>query len=254
MAVYPGAVWRPLPENAYQVSIVPRTVILHSAVDAPGPSSLFNFFRYSSGLESHFFVKNDGVVEQYMDTSVRADANLYANPFAISIETEDEGDPNDRKWTPAQIKAIKGILNWVWRVHPTVPRRLCPAWDEGGIGYHTMFGAPSQWTPVVKTCPGTIRKVQFHAELKPWIEAGFPTVPPNEVYVDVRVRQLRQGDKGNDVRSLQLLLNGRAGQRLVVDGDFGPATAVSVNNLKRFFGLPDDGVMGPKAWEVLFLP
>jgi energy-converting hydrogenase A subunit M len=38
------------------------------------------------------------------------------------------------------------------------------------VGYHTLFGAPSQWTPAVgKTCPGTVRIRQWHEQVVPRI-------------------------------------------------------------------------------------
>ena len=38
--------------------------------------------------------------------------------------------------------------------------------------HNTMFGAPSEWTPVSKTCPGTIRIRQFNRTVLPAIVAG----------------------------------------------------------------------------------
>jgi hypothetical protein len=32
-----------------------------------------------------------------------------------------------------------------------------------------MWGAPSEWTPVSKTCPGKGRIAQFHDVLVPWL-------------------------------------------------------------------------------------
>jgi len=178
MALYPAAVKRLLPENKTQTKIKPTQVILHSAVDAPGPTSLYPYFaRVDVNLESHFFVKLDGVVEQYMDTTVRGDANYHANlrsdgTGAISIETEDEGNPNQRPWTTAQIKAIKALIEWIWETHPGVAKSVCGATDDPGIGYHSMWGAPSAWTPVPgKTCPGTIRIEQWHIIFVPWIRS-----------------------------------------------------------------------------------
>lgn len=170
MARCPFAVWRPIPETNTQARITPTQAIAHSAVDAPGPSSLYGFFSSESvTVETHFFIKNDGEIEQYVDTEVRADGNRYANVRAVSFETEDEGDPNNRKWTAAQVQSIKRLLKWLIDTHD-IPARMCPAWDQPGIGYHTMWGAPSEWTPTPgKTCPGTIRKLQWAQEIEPWI-------------------------------------------------------------------------------------
>jgi len=159
MALCPFAVLKLLPENSTQKHTDPDQAILHSAVDQPGPTSLYGYFKQDAiTLESTFFIKNDGTIEQYMDTNVQADANRYANPRAISIETEDDGDPNNTPWNVMQVEAILRLLKWICVTHPKVLRRQCPAWDQAGIGWHSMWGAPSPWTPAAgKTCPGTIR-------------------------------------------------------------------------------------------------
>lgn len=187
MARYPLAEMKLLPESATQSGIRPAQVILHSAVDAPGPTSLFPYFdRVDVVLESHFFVRLDGTVEQYMDTEVRADANYHANKRvdgtgAISIETEDEGRPEALRWTGNQLAAIRQLLTWIWRTHPAVARRVCRDHADPGIGYHSMWGAPSEWTPVPgKTCPGGIRIKQFEEDLTPWINDVKPVTAEQE--------------------------------------------------------------------------
>jgi peptidoglycan hydrolase-like protein with peptidoglycan-binding domain len=55
------------------------------------------------------------------------------------------------------------------------------------------------------------------------------------------------------VRSLQSLLNTKAGQGLVIDGAFGPRTDRAVRNVQAFLGLAVDGIVGRNTWGVLFL-
>lgn len=179
MARCPFALWRPLPENATQADIDPDQAILHTAVDGPGRTSLFGYFGQEKiTLESTFYVFMDGSIEQYMDTTVRADANRDANVRAISIETEDDGRPDITPWTPAQVKSLIKLLDWICEVHPKVQRRLCPAWDQAGIGYHTMWGAPSHWTPTAgKTCPGKARIPQVPGIVDAVIKLGVAAPP-----------------------------------------------------------------------------
>lgn len=170
MARYPGAHWNPAGTPGGTIS--PRVVILHTmAVNA------FARPKAANGLEWHFGVHWSGKVEQHVDTSKRADANNKANAFAISIETEDDGDPATQPWSEEQMVALARLVRWCCDTHG-IPKVRCNRWDGTGIGYHTMWGAPSQWTPVAKTCPGKARIAQFPRLLQ--MVAGTPTPRPPE--------------------------------------------------------------------------
>ena len=62
--------------------------------------------------------------------------------------------------------------------------------------------------------------------------------------------KLRQGDRGQAVRTLQTKLNER-GASLAVDGSFGPATRTAVRSLQSAAGISVDGVVGPQTWKAL---
>lgn len=174
--IYPHAAVRLLPESSRQPAIQPRAIILHSAA---GRGSLYGFFRGSSQLESHFWVSSTGLVEQYIDTEVRADANRNANNFAISIETESSVQATER-WTPAQADAIVRLCVWLCDVH-NIPKRQIDTPTGSGIGWHIMFGAPGPWTPVAKSCPGPARIVQARDEIIPAVrrtDQSDPYKPP----------------------------------------------------------------------------
>jgi hypothetical protein len=169
-----------LPEWNSQARITPVLIIDHSQVG----SSLgtYFYFRDQTGIESHFSVRGrrsgsqDGHIWQFMNTDRVAEANRQANRFpngtgAISIETEDDGDPDRQPWTPRQLASLKWLHNKLVRTHPTIPRRRASSATGAGargLGYHTMFGAPSPWTPASKTCPGKpVRVRQWNNELLP---------------------------------------------------------------------------------------
>lgn len=165
---YPAAKVLNIPPGANDPAIKPRLAILH--VDAGNASSLYTFFRdRSGGIESHFFVRADGVVEQYRSIYFQADANLDANDFAVSIETQGYGAGT---WNDKQIAAIKALLLWLHQ-EAGIPLQKVAKWDGSGVGYHTLFGAPSHWTPVAKTCPGPGRVSQFNDVLVPWFRTAL---------------------------------------------------------------------------------
>lgn len=66
---------------------------------------------------------------------------------------------------------------------------------------------------------------------------------------------LREGAKGASVKNLQVLVNTWAGTRLVVDGDFGPKTAVAVRKFQDRDSVTGgaDGVVGQHTWTALLL-
>lgn len=178
MGLYGGAVIKLLPENNTQPTIVPTQVIFHTAVDAPGPTSLYNYFDNKGvGAESHFFARFSGVVEQYMDTTRMANANRKADKTAVSIETEDDGDPLGRPWDPAQLDALIRLTDWLCSTHG-IPRRLCDSPTSPGIGWHSMWGFMdpiAQTGPLDnpwsfyrgKICPGKTRIAQLINDVIP---------------------------------------------------------------------------------------
>lgn len=169
----PFALHKPLTENDWQGGIEPRAIVLHTAVT--GADSLFGWFEHGSNLESHFYVRDDGVIEQYMDTMIRADANRKANGFAVSIETWD--NQQVIPWTHAQVEAIIRLCDWLCTTHPGIKRELIPHAFGSGIGYHVMFGAPGPWTPSVKSCPGPPRIAQVPFIIEKVALMGRPKTP-----------------------------------------------------------------------------
>lgn len=164
MPVCPFATKKLIPPGGNDPAIKPRVAVLHS--DGGNAYDLHDYFDGpSGGIESHFHIAKDGALFQYRDTGFEADANRYANPFAVSIETQGTGY---EEWTPEQIATIKQLLRWLHDTHG-IPLVRCPEWDGAGVGYHIQFGSPGPWTPRVKICPGPHRIKQFNDVLVPWM-------------------------------------------------------------------------------------
>jgi N-acetyl-anhydromuramyl-L-alanine amidase AmpD len=170
---FPTAVQKRIPPGASDPHIVPALAILHVAVtDIP---SLFDFFlRRSGGIESHFYIRKDGTVEQYRSCHREADANLGANHYtvdgvvygAVSIETAGFALG---WWNKAQKAAILELLLWLHEEHdiPLKPVFVPhPSLAQGGVSWHSKF---REWSPVAKSCPGPNRIIQYKRWLKPWM-------------------------------------------------------------------------------------
>jgi hypothetical protein len=149
--------------------------------------SVDHYFRGGSGgIEAHFGVGGpwegahyDGLVYQWRDTAEQADANYHANNFAISIETSDGGDPN-HPWTAKQLDSLIRLGRWARKTH-NIPARQVRSWDDGGFGWHAMWGAPSEWTPAAgKTCPGSVRIHQLKTVVFPNVFAATYSSPEED--------------------------------------------------------------------------
>lgn len=78
------------------------------------------------------------------------------------------------------------------------------------------------------------------------------TIPGDGCYTWPRV--LRQGTSGADVTRLQIRVAGwvASGEVLVIDGQFGPATARAVTAFQRGYGLAADGVAGDATFAKIY--
>lgn len=207
----PGVIVKHIRPGSSDPGITPVGVVLH--VRAGVGESLFPFFNGpSGGIESHFYIRLDGTIEQYRSIYFEADAQFEGNSFVldgkrvgfVSVETEGFGEG---KWTPAQLFSIKKIIRWV-RSESKFPARVCPRWNAPGVGYHTLFGSPSKWTPVAKSCPGPQRIQQFKDEIVPWLKGNEdPMLDPE---VKKRFEKLEAGQE----EILAVLRAGRKKDRL----------------------------------------
>ena len=200
MPIYPGAVVKLVPRT-FRRATERNRINLHTAVFAG--TSLYSMFSKPTAACSHFYVREDGTVEQYIDTDRYSAADLDGNDATISIETWDGygkvpwpgGQPPP--WTSSQVTAIVALCRWICATHG-IPVRLADDSKIGassrGISWHRLGidgafprlpdmragrlqrgGGMHYSSATGKTCPGDARITQI-----PGIVAaiGAPTPPP----------------------------------------------------------------------------
>ena len=170
MAWYPGATKYELqPESDAQPAIRPTQFILHSIAAPWTARRVYEYWRDSTNLESHFGLGYAGDLGQYIGTETRADANYQANrrpdgTGAVSIETASNTNSTD-PWTDQQIEQLIRVGAWLHR-HHGIPLRICRTHDDPGYGYHRLH---SEWAVSGTACPGDTRVKQFREVVFPGI-------------------------------------------------------------------------------------
>ncbi|WP_406201607.1 peptidoglycan-binding protein [Kitasatospora sp. NBC_01560] len=264
MAWYPGAEKMELqPESDEQPAIVPTQVIFHSIAAPWTPRRIYEYWRDSTNLESHFGVGYDGSVGQFVGTQTRADANMAANrrpdgTGAVSVESA-SNDQHTDPWTDAQVVAMVALGVWLNRQHG-IPVRVCRSADDPGFGYHRLF---PDWSDGGTACPGDARVRQFHEMVLPGIAAGAggastptPLPPPRSDTGPARYRvtinglEYGYGAHGPQVREVgeALVASGHGSYYTAgPDEDWRDADTINYQEYQRslgYSGADADGVPG----------
>jgi hypothetical protein len=114
------------------------------------------------------------------------------------------------------------------------------------IGNSKVVESSPKWANGVQVTALTARNWLKHGKL-PWVEYSVKEVR-NVVKIELSV--LGKGDKGEQVKTLQRLLNA-FGANLIVDGDFGSKTKAALEAYQKSKNLVKDGICGIKSWESL---
>lgn len=276
MAIYPAAIWRPIQRNyTRRVRTVTRGVILHVAVSEA--SSIHGWFNNPAArASSHFYVRRDGTVEQYVDTIYSAWTSGAANWSTIGIETQGMGHG---AWTPAQEKALADLIVWLHKVHRIPPRLMASSKaGERGVGWHKQ-GVPATyaqkvrgvsqtggqlWSPDIgKICPGPQRIPQIPGIVKR-AATGKPAPPPAAKPAPAKPKHAKpttyapllvDGHAGPvTVTAWQILLAECGYYRGAIDGIFGPLTIKAMQTWLRtlkFYNGYVDGIFGPLTIRAL---
>ncbi len=170
------------PESDAQGAIIPTQFIVHSLAAPWTIERIYEFWRDSTTLESHFGLGYDGRLGQYIGTQTRADANAQANVRAISLESA-ANVKNTDPWTGEQVDSLVRVMDWAAKEHG-IPRRKCRNWTDPGFGYHRLY---PQWSIGGTYCPGDARVRQFN-------EIVLPRVIARDVEDDVTLTQFEMNE------------------------------------------------------------
>jgi len=266
MAWMPGAIHKPIAKHNKRRRGTVNRLNLHIAVSEA--SSLYGFFS-GAAVCSHFYVRRDGTIEQYIDSAFYSAADLEGNDATISAETQGGVTNADREqWTPQQVASLANIFRWVRQTHG-VANKLATSSRKGaeskGLSWHRLgvdpwraSGGMKYSSSRGKICPGSARIGQIPGILAasqdgttPVSNPVAPAPAPAPAPADPSAKGwLQRGDVGASVAELQGLLNG-AGFTVAVDKSFGPATQQAVKAYQDSRGLVNDGLAGPATMAAL---
>lgn len=161
--------------------------------------------------------------------------------------------------TGLDVQTIQTYLGRIRRNYPAIPLIT----DEAGVFGESTRAAVAKFQNIFNLSPdGVVGKATWNklsylyasitrlAELdSEGTSLGIGTVPPNSV--------LRQGSSGQDVITLQYLLNVAAEFNATIpapvqDGIFGSGTKRAVEAFQSAAGLFPDGTVGPLTWQALY--
>lgn len=250
MARYPGAIWRPITASKGRDPLtVYNRVNLHST--ASSASSQHGYFNQSGVADSHFHVAYDGTVEQYVDTSMQAFADLEGNDATVSIETQGVSpSTGDEPWRPAQAAAIISLVAWIMRTHG-IRRKLATTSFAGstssqGLSWHRLGcngnfpalpsiqagrnqrGGGMYYTEHYgKVCPGYDRITQIHQDVWPGVQLLLGAAPTTEGFLMALTNEEQEALKTNVEQTEVVVrrIEAEADTRRVLDLDHMGASA-----------------------------
>jgi peptidoglycan hydrolase-like protein with peptidoglycan-binding domain len=223
-------------------------LILHHAV---ANGSLYSFFNNPSAqVSAHFWVAQDGRIEQYVDTNRVAWHAKQLNGRYVGVETEGCTNPANGYADPmseAMIDALARIYAEGMAVHGW-KNALANSDGQPGFGFHRMA--------VNTACPCDTRLNMRPEILKratgqapstgapPSSGSAPPAGGPAPPFPGTLLRNLTQGH-GASTWQGQMAARGWS---LSVDGVYGPESERVCRSFQSEKGLGVDGVVGPETW------
>ena len=241
------------PRNAPIDRITIHCVVGQCTVEALGNQ----FASPARKASSNYGIGYDGRIACYVEEENRSwcSGSRENDHRAITIEVASD-TTHPYAVNPAAYAALLDLVEDICRRHNI---RLKYTGDtSGNMTMHRWFEAtacPGDY--LVSKYPDIEKEVNRRLSGEPLAEK--PKEEKTKEGYNVNVRIMKQGDSGEDVRALQILLKGNdydlgtyGPKRDGVDCQYGPATARAVRQLEEDRGLDqDNGIAGPQVMGCL---
>lgn len=186
------------------------------------------------------------------------DVNIISNVPVESIGESYPGTPLSLRDVGPDVQRVQILLNAISTNYPAIPKvptgavfgeatenavkvfqRIFNLTPDGVVGRAT-------WNKLNNLFTGINRLNELNAR-------GDVIFGLSLEYPDA----LREGDTGQGVYTLQLMINFLSEYydtvpQVAEDGVYGPSTTSAVSAFQRVYGLPVDGVVGPLTWESMY--
>lgn len=140
--------------------------------------------------------------------------------------------------------------------------------DVSGDQFDTIEGNTSGASGIIANGGGVCKKTHYNSSLpgtkfvRPdydgilgadtvYEELSETKIEAEEKQVEIKLSILKKGAKGEEVKTLQRLLNAVGCSCGNVDGEFGNGTLSAVNAFQKGKGLTVDGIVGKGTWSAL---
>lgn len=187
------------------------------------------------------------------------DVEIVETDIITNVLDSYPGTPLRVGSTGLDVQIIQNYLNRIRRNYPAIPAITDQTGTFGDstraavVKFQGIFGltpdgivGKSTWYKLSSLYTAVTRLAELNSE---GTNLGIGTVPPSAV--------LRQGSRGQDVITLQYLLDVISEYypdipAVTQDGIFGSGTKQAVTAFQRRMGLVADGVVGPATWQALY--
>lgn len=245
------------------------------AVDVVGKNQYGNHWNQSSATKSvHAWIgydkDNNVIVAQTLPydracwgAGSGTKGSYNYNPHAFIQFEICQGSNTDAEYYWKAIKVAEEYCAHLCREFGWTADQITSHYEAHALGFASNHGDPRSW---MKYFDDSMDK--FRKRVQALLDGAETTVPEVEQTpaetpapaenantgvktVSVELNMLSSGNRGNQIRTAQRLLNALGYNSGSVDGIFGAKTKAAVVKFQKAKGLDADGIVGSKTWNAL---